>query len=376
MRGIKQFLIAAALALAACDEAARPVAPVGEHEPPTIAQSDHGLPQLARATARALGSAAVRNNILADMRASTAVEHRLLLADYLRSPAGTGLLAGSAAALEIDQNEFLARVEEVSGDAELAIAVPLREHRLRWRGTARVGVAGAWDTDELDLIVHEPDGGRRRVATVSALEEYDAIFLIRPRESWGTRIDRQADVPGPVIQDPDDGEEALVWTYEAGDGTAPVSVDFGKYDSEEALNEALADAGGVLHDGNSEVAGHPWSRWLTYSPIMLHGFELHHATEWPGSEEIEITVWYRNSRGASPRGTFRRTGVRANGRRNLRRPEEMLPVSPKRGGYPFYVTVMETDWGRDDFLGQVQLTVDTQQGDIDVSWWFTVDLTW
>ena len=135
MRGMKLFLIAAALVLTACDEAARPVAPVGEQESPTVAQTDHGLPQLARATAQALGVAAVRNNILAAMRASTAVEHRLLLADYLRSPEGAGLLAGSAAALEVDHHEFLARVEEVSGDAELAIAVPLREHRLHWRGT-------------------------------------------------------------------------------------------------------------------------------------------------------------------------------------------------------------------------------------------------
>lgn len=310
------------------------------------------------------------------MRASTAVEHRLLLADYLRSPEGAGLLAGSAAALEIDQNEFLARVEEVSGDAELAIAVPLREHRLHWHGTARVGVAGAWDTDDLDVIVHEPGGNHRRATALTTLREYDALFLIRPRESWGTRIDRQADIPGPVIQDPDDGEEALVWTYDAGDGTAPVSVDFGEYESEEALEEALAMAGGVLNDGNSEIAGHPYSRWVTYSPILLHGFELHHATEWPGSEEIEITVWYRNHHGIKPRATARYTGIRADGKEILNRPRRMLSVSPKRGGYPFYVEAVETDWGRDDNLGQASLTVDTPQGDISTSWWFSVDLTW
>lgn len=376
MRGMKLFLIAAALVLTACDEAARPVAPVGEQESPTVAQTDHGLPQLARATAQALGVAAVRNNILAAMRASTAVEHRLLLADYLRSPGGAGLLAGSAAALEVDHHEFLARVEEVSGDAELAIAVPLREHRLHWRGTAHVGVAGAWDTDELDVIVYEPAGNRRRATTSTTLSEYDALFLIRPRESWGTRIDRQADVPGPVIQDPDDGEQAVVWTYDAGDGASPVSVDFGKYESEEALEEALGMAGGVLNDRNSETAGHPYSRWLTYSPIRLHGFELLHATEWPGSEEIEITVWYRNRHGIRPRATARYTGIRANGKKILEEPRDMLAVSPKRGGYPFYVKAVETDWGRDDDLGQASLTVDTRQGDISTSWRFSVDLTW
>ena len=243
-------------------------------------------------------------------------------------------------------------------------------------GYAHVGVAGAWDTDELDVIVYEPAGNRRRATTSTTLSEYDALFLIRPRESWGTRIDRQADVPGPVIQDPDDGEQAVVWTYDAGDGASPVSVDFGKYESEEALEEALGMAGGVLNDRNSETAGHPYSRWLTYSPIRLHGFELLHATEWPGSEEIEITVWYRNRHGIRPRATARYTGIRANGKKILEEPRDMLAVSPKRGGYPFYVKAVETDWGRDDDLGQASLTVDTRQGDISTSWRFSVDLTW
>ena len=203
----KQFLIAAALALTACDETSRPVAPTDEPEPPIVAQADQGISQLARAAAAALGAPAVRHSILAAMRASTAVEHRLLLADYLRSPEGAGLLTGSAAALDIDEDELLARVEEVSGDIELAIAVPLREHRISWRGTARIGVAGAWDSDKLDLIVHEPDGDRRRATTVNTLAAYDALFLIRPQENWGTRIDRQADVPGPVIQDAGDGDQ-------------------------------------------------------------------------------------------------------------------------------------------------------------------------
>ena len=253
--------------------------PIDEPEPPIVAQADQGISQLARAASVALGAPAVRSSILAAMRASTAVEHRLLLADYLQSPEGSGLLAGSAAALEIDEDEFLARVEEVSGSIELAIAVPMREHRLGWRGTAHIGVAGAWDTDELDLIVHEPDGNRRRATTVNALQEYDALFLIRPQETWGTRIDRQADVPGPVIQDAGDGEQAFIWTYDAGDGSAPLSVDFGSYESEGALAEALAAAGGVRHDAaaacdqsdgsacEGTVAGHYTGRWVTYSPI-------------------------------------------------------------------------------------------------------------
>lgn len=393
MKGTKQFLIAAALGLTACDATSRPVAPTDEPEPPIVAQADQGISQLAQAAAVALGAPTVRRNILAAMRASTAVEHRLLLADYLRSPEGAGLLAGSAAALDIDEDDFLARVEEVSGDIELAVAVPLREHRLSWRGTAHIGVAGTWDSDELDLIVHEPEGDRRRATTPSTLEAYDAFFLIRPQESWGTRIGRQADAPGPVIQDVGDGEQAVIWTHDPGDGSAPVSVDIGMYDSEETLTDALAEAGGVYHnaaagcarsegtacDGRGTVT--PVSRWVTYSPIWLHSFELHHATEWPGTEEIEVTVYYVG-RGGDVRGwaRVRREGIVADQRYTPRRDHpysiDMLQVSPKRGGYAFSVKAIETDFWRDDHLGTASLTVDTPQGDISTSWWFTVNLTW
>ena len=385
----KQFLIAAALVLTACDETSRPVAPTDEPEPPIVAQADQGISQLARAAAAALGAPAVRHSILAAMRASTAVEHRLLLADYLRSSEGTGLLTGSAAALDIAEDELLARVEEVSGDIELAIAVPLREHRLGWRGTAHIGVAGAWDSDKLDLIVHEPDGDRQRATTVNTLQAYDALFLIRPQENWGTRIDRQADVPGPVIQDAGDGEQALIWTHDAGDGSTPMSVDVGKYESEEALADALAAAGGVYHSGAAGCAHSAGaacdgtvrggttttSRWVTYSPIWLHHIQLHHATEFPFPEEIEVTVYYRGRNGRVRGSAMERfEGVFAGP--EYEREKDMLQVSPKRGGYPFSVKAVETDWLRDDHLGTASLTVDTQQGDIATSWWFTVNLTW
>lgn len=297
-------------------------------------------------------------------------------------------MARSASALDINEDEFLARVEEVSGDIELAIAVPLREHRLSWRGTSHIGVAGAWDSDELNLIVHEPDGGRRRATTVNALQEYDALFLIRPQETWGTRIGRQADVPGPVIQDAGDGEQALIWTYDAGDGSTPMSVDVGMYDSEEALADALAAAGGVYHDaadGCVQSAGSACdgtvrggttpSRWVTYSPIWLHSIYLHHATEWPFPEEIEVTVYYRGRNGRVRGSAMERfEGVQR--RVWYDREVDMLQVSPKRGGYPFSVKAVETDFWRDDNLGTASLTVDTPQGDIATSWWFTANLTW
>ena len=380
MRGTKQqFLIAAALVLAACDEAAQPVAPVNEPEPTPVTHVDQRLDELARATARALGIPTVRKDLLAAMRASTAVEHRLLLADYLRSPEGSGLLAGSTAALDIAEDEFLFRVEEVSGDIQLAIAVPLREHRLSWRGTAHIGVAGAWDTDELNLTVHEPDGIRRRATTVSPLLEYDALFLIGPDENSGTRMDRQADMPGPVIQDADDGEQAVIWTYDAGDGTTPVSIDFGRYDSEEALQEAIAEVLGTRTtcdprcESSTDVAGHKAPRILFF-PTWIHRLKMRQRTEW-SPEEVEVRIRYASVDRTWIQSTGRYTGITSEWSRRFTFPVIRYSPAPHPHGAIFYIRAMETDFGRDDFLGSGLFYYESRQG-VQNLWKVALDMSW
>lgn len=120
----------------------------------------------------------------------------------------------------------------------------------------------------------------------------------------------------------------MVWTYDAGDGTAPVSVDFGKYDSEEALQGAVAEA---LASGtscqrcesvSSNVAGHRghWSRTFT-SPIS----------------------------NVSP--------------------------APQPYGAVFYLRAMETDFGRDDYLGSGLFYYESRQG-IRNLWKVALDITW
>lgn len=135
------YIFAAALLLAACDETTRVPSQDRAFDQPTLADAD--LPDLARAISKALAAPAARQDILAAMRASRAVEHRLLLADYLKSPEGARLLAGSAQAFAATSDEFLERVDRIRQIAELAIAVPMRDHRLNWRGGADIGVAGA-----------------------------------------------------------------------------------------------------------------------------------------------------------------------------------------------------------------------------------------
>lgn len=376
MKYAKLTIFVVTLLMVACDEATRPVAP---HDSAELALADADLPELANAVSKGLADPAARHRILAAMRASHAVEHRLILADYLRSPEGADLLAGASRAFDADGDELLARLDRLRQVAEVVVAVPLREHRLKWSGSADIGVAGAWESDALGFVVHEPDGGRRRAGTVEVLESYDAFFLIRPQESWGTRIGRQPDGPGPVIQDPDDGEEAVVWTYQE-EGKPPVSVDYGLYDSDEALAAALAEATSqpsVSADG--EVGAH-WNHAdssVNYSPTLLDRFLLRHSTEW-GSEEVEIIVGYTNHHGARVQGKLRRTGVRERRwywpRKNGQM-IQMLPVSPKTNGPMFYVKAYETDWGPDDFLGSAPFWPGSPPL-FYLSWWAIVGLSW
>ena len=356
MKYPRTSILMAALLLAACDEATRPVAP---HDPAELTLADADLPELAQAVAQGLADPATRRNILAAMRASRAVEHRLILADYLRSPQGAGLLEGVSRTFDVGVEEVLGRLDRLRQVAEVVIAVPLREHRLNWRGSAHVGVAGSWDSDALGFIVHEPGGHKKQARTVEALEGYDAFFFVRPQESWGTRIGRQPEGPGPVIQDPNDGERAVVWTYEE-EGKPPVSVDYGLYDSEEALATAVARAMGLPEvaacDGHSQAVaarcigggGGTEPSTGTYLDSLL----LKVRGDLVGTAEVEITVGYRTSFGGHVRGTHRETGVSKGVRRAVLLP--ILPVAPRRGGPMFYGSAVETDpwWaGGNDDLG-------------------------
>lgn len=311
---------------------------------------------MAGTLARGLASPDARRQILAAMRASTEVEHQLVLGDYLRSPEGAGLLAASTAAMSIDEAQFLARVARLDEVAQLVISVPLQEHRLTWRGSPEIGVAGSWDPDILDFTVHAPGGLRTKATEISHIRQYDAFFYVAPRENWGTRIGRQADVPGAVIQDRDDGEIAVVWTYRVGDAE-PVTLDYGRFESEKEL-EAARDRllGSLGPSRRGDTAGHWYDDPLvTHRPTSMTGFRSRCNTEW-GREELEITVGYLNASRVWVRGSQRYYGVKDN--HWYDRSPEMLPVSPRRGGADFEVSAVELDLFRDDDLGSAVVTFD------------------
>lgn len=189
-----------------------------------------------------MASADVRSSVLAAMRASPRVDHSLILDDYLLELGAEELLKRSADGLGVTQAEFLALVRELP---ELEFLVPVTGHRLRWTGSPRIAVAAHWDSDVLDIQAYQPSGERLEVRDEAGWrvlrDAYEALFVVRPRETAGTRIGRQPDVPGPVIQDPGDGQRAAIWRMRAGNGER-LSFDVGRYGSVAEFRAAVTEA--------------------------------------------------------------------------------------------------------------------------------------
>ena len=108
------------------------------------------LDEVAYAVAVGLASDEARADILEAMRASSKVQHSLLLGDHLGSIKGGRLLRDGALALGVSEDEFYGSVVALP---VLEVVVPVREHRLNWMGSARIGVAGSWDSDKPEFTV-------------------------------------------------------------------------------------------------------------------------------------------------------------------------------------------------------------------------------
>ena len=194
------------------------------------------LSEIAKAMAFAMESTDVRTRILEAMRASPRVDHSLILGDYLSEARAQDFLRASASALNLSAVQFLSMIQ---GFPELEFVVPFTEHRLAWTGTSGIALGALWDSDATDLTVYEASGDIRRIKDVNPLGRYEALFVVRPRETAGTRIGRQADVPGPVIQDPNDGEDAIVVSFRIGN-REPISFDIGQFSDTAEARQAIA----------------------------------------------------------------------------------------------------------------------------------------
>lgn len=170
--------------------------------------------ELGRAFALAMSRQEVRVQLRNAMRASPLTEHKLVLQDFIRTPAGQTLVRAAANAAGKAPHEIDALVSSLP---LMDFYVPLREHRMQWRGNADIVVAVALGNDWSAASFYGTDGRLVHLAG-SSPPPAGALLMIHPAERKSRRIHPQRNAVGDVIQDPDDGELSgtFAWTDRQG----------------------------------------------------------------------------------------------------------------------------------------------------------------
>lgn len=198
------------LSLVGCDGTSDSIVSPGT---PITAESNASTSRtekVARAFALAMRREDIRAQVRNALRASPWTEHKLLLQSFVTTPAGRHLVRAAAEAAGTEPAQIQALVAELP---LMDFYVPIRGHRLSWRGTADVSVAATLLHDPEVLTGYRTDGS----ATIYDLRNgppTEALLVMHPAERKSRRIRPQADRPGLVIQDADDGELSgtLLWT--------------------------------------------------------------------------------------------------------------------------------------------------------------------
>ena len=184
-----------------------------------------GPTELVRAIARSMQQADIRREILGAMRASLVTQHKLVLQDYLADAAGQRLAVAMASVLGAAPGSLQ---EALRRTPRLDFYVPSSEDRMHWTGGAELVVAMTKIPGAKDAVFTVD--GREVSRDLSPLSGR-VVFLLHPEEPKSKRIGAQRPVPGPVIQDADDGEVgATIITDSAGVTTEVEVADAGPPD--------------------------------------------------------------------------------------------------------------------------------------------------
>jgi hypothetical protein len=218
--------VALAAVLAACGES-NPVSPNsgGAQNLVPVAAAEH----VARGIAAALASAEIRKSVRDAMRASPWDGHKLVLQDFLETPAGEALWTAARRASGRSAGELDAALAALPS---MDFYMPVRTHRRTWTGDARVMVVAASDRPD-HVLGFTPEGGVVPVSRRSA-EGLPPLLFLEPAELKGRRVNPQAATPGLVIEDENDGlgSEVFVWQPVSG---APVVIDMAEPDAKRKL---------------------------------------------------------------------------------------------------------------------------------------------
>ncbi|MBW3655642.1 MAG: hypothetical protein KY444_06020 [Gemmatimonadetes bacterium] len=197
---------AVVLALSACSDRAE--SPLLEaHEPArNVSAADQAAPgqTVAKALASALAEPSVRVRIRNAMRHSPHFEHKLLLQEFIDTNDGRFVLAAAARASGTTVESLRA---QISGLPLMDFYVPVKEHRLNWRGSANVVVGLNMDVNDSGLTGYTPAGQAVRLDSRDGVPA-QTVIVLHPAEPRMPGASRRSG-PGETIQDAD---EPLVTT--------------------------------------------------------------------------------------------------------------------------------------------------------------------
>jgi hypothetical protein len=193
-----------ALALAACESiptttTQTPPAVFTPSMSPASTGASSALERIAQGLAGALRNEDVRRRVRDAMRGSRFAEHKLALGDFLSAQPAVKQAAAQASG--VDTTAFNALLRE-AGD--LDFYAPFKDDRKSWHGGADVVVGYTADVNKSEFTTISLDGGRGQGS--GHRRGPKATLIIHPAELKLARSEPQADAPGNVISDSNDGE--------------------------------------------------------------------------------------------------------------------------------------------------------------------------
>jgi hypothetical protein len=185
------------MALVGCADPAGPVTAPTTGSPGLLAEADASsaaervaLGKIGRLVATSLAEKSMRHQLKRDLRKAPFKEHKLELAQYLRSNDGKDLLAGMARGSSVD--DVLTLVDEIRS---LEFYMPVRKHRETWVGDGEVLVAV--QLEEKDPIIAFDGSGRERNLDPDTPPEQATLSIVASE----TRFDQPMSVSATNVGD-------------------------------------------------------------------------------------------------------------------------------------------------------------------------------
>lgn len=281
-------------ALAGCSDASVFLAPVGaEPRLLTGAGADPGAAagEVARALALGMQRQDVRVQVRNAMRQSRVTEHKLVLQEFVGTPAGRHLLRVAALESGLTVDALAGRIAALPA---MDFYAPLRVHRATWRGGAEV-LVGATLSPKTPMLTAYTTGGD--AVTMDARDGVPArpVLVLHPAQRKSPRFAPQPDAPGDVIQEFGDGELSGTLLPAPGDGDMQVTgCSIYARECEPDFEFGGGGTGGAPAD-----TAFVRELWINYTD----GFG------WAGSAEVELRTKYYSGGAVVQEVTARFEGI-------------------------------------------------------------------